>query len=92
MYLAPFLGNLGVVQDVVSGNLGIVQDDVLRAMPIGYFFTLSILSKVNFTIVTLGSKVLNLSKMGAFRLSYCNIFIIYKCITKILNNRLMLSC
>lgn len=57
MYLAPFLGNLGVVQDDVSGNLGIMQDDVLRAMPIGYFFTLSILSsKVNFTIVTLWLK------------------------------------
>lgn len=40
MHLAHFLGNLGVVQDDVSGNLGIVQDDVLRAMPIGYFFTL----------------------------------------------------
>lgn len=72
---------------------GIMQDDVLRAMPIGYFFTLrKLLSNVNFTIVTLGSRVLNLSKMGDFRLSYCNIFSIYKCITKILTNRLMLSC
>ena len=71
MHLAHFLGNLGVVQDDVSGNLGIVQDDVLRAMPIGYLFTLGKLSsKVNFMTVTLGSIVLNLSKMGDFRLSF----------------------
>ena len=65
-----------------------MKDDVLKA--VGSFFTSSkLLSEVNSTLITLVPKAPNPSKMGEFRpISCCNI--LYKYITKILDNRLKL--
>jgi len=57
--------------------------------PVQYFFRSGkLIKEVNATIITLVPKNLNPSLMGDFRsISYCNV--VYKCITKILANRLL---
>ena len=64
----------------------IVKGDVLADIH-SFFFSSKLLGEVNATIITLVPKVPNYSTMSVFRLfSCCNI--IYKCITKLLANRL----
>ncbi|XP_062145358.1 uncharacterized protein LOC133852602 [Alnus glutinosa] len=65
----------------------IVRQDVLDAV-LEFFQTCSLLKRVNTTIITLVPKKKNSATMGDYRpISCCNI--IYKCITKILANRLL---
>lgn len=67
-------------------TLPIIQDDVVNAI-LSFFNDGKLLKEVNATIITLVPKVPNPTKGGDFRpISCCNI--IYKCITKILANRL----
>jgi hypothetical protein len=65
----------------------IVGKEVVKAIK-NFFLSSVLLKEVNATIITLVPKKINPSSMGDFRpISCCNV--IYKCITKILSNRML---
>jgi hypothetical protein len=65
----------------------IVGKEVVKAIK-NFFLSGMLLKEVNATIITLVPKKINPSSMGDFRpISCCNV--IYKCITKILSNRML---
>jgi hypothetical protein len=64
-----------------------VGKEVVKAIK-NFFLSSMLLNEVNATIITLVPKKINPSSMGDFRpISCCNV--IYKCITKILSNRML---
>ena len=66
----------------------VVGKEVVKAIKIFFFFSGMLLKEVNATIITLVPKKINPSSIGGFKpISYYNV--IYKCITKILSNRML---
>jgi hypothetical protein len=80
-------GPAGYPTKIFKSSWSVVGDDVVAA--IKSFFDIGLLlNEVNATILTLVPKKPNPSAMGDFRpIACCNV--IYKCITKILSNRML---
>jgi hypothetical protein len=77
----------GYTADFYQSSWHIVGDDVVSAVQ-NLFVTGRLLKEVNATILTLIPKKPNASVMGDFRPIACS-NVLYKCITKILSNRMM---
>jgi hypothetical protein len=77
----------GFTSDFFKASWSIVGSEVVDAIK-NFFDTGKLLKEVNATILTLVPKKINPASMGDFRpIACCNV--IYKCITKILSNRIL---
>ncbi|XP_059436754.1 uncharacterized protein LOC132169808 [Corylus avellana] len=77
----------GFYADFFKSTWSIVGQEVVAAIK-GFFSSGLLLKEVNATILSLVPKKVNPSAMGDFRpITCCNV--IYKCITKILSNRML---
>jgi hypothetical protein len=77
----------GYTSEFFKTSWSIVGEDVVKAVK-GFFDTGLLLKEVNSTILSLVPKKVNPSAMGDFRpIAYCNV--VYKCITKIISNRML---